>query len=61
MPLSAKRSKIHWSSGLLTIGKRVLGLAQLSGRSLVAKPPAKITAFKECHLDNVETINAFLI
>jgi hypothetical protein len=39
-------SKIHSSNGLLTIGKRVLGLEQLSGRSLVAKPPAKINAFR---------------
>ena len=49
-PLLANPSKIHSSKGLLTIGKRVLGLAQLSGLSLVAKPPAKITAFRRCHL-----------
>ena len=49
-PPSANRSKIHCSSGLLTIGKRVLGLEQLRGRSLVAKPPAKINAFKDVTL-----------
>jgi hypothetical protein len=43
--LLASLSKIHSSNGLLTIGKRVLGLEQLSGRSLVAKPPAKINPF----------------
>jgi hypothetical protein len=42
----AKCSKIHSSKGLLTIGKRVLGRLQLRGRNLVAKPPAKITAFR---------------
>jgi hypothetical protein len=35
---------------LLTIGKSVFGLEQLSGRSLVAKPPAKITAFRRVTL-----------
>lgn len=29
------------------MGKRVLGLEQLSGRSLVAKPPARINAFSD--------------
>jgi hypothetical protein len=32
------------------MGKRVLGLEQLSGRSLVAKPPAKINAFRDVTL-----------
>jgi hypothetical protein len=41
----ASRSKIHWSSGLLTIENRVLGLVQLSGLSLVPNPPARIKAF----------------
>jgi hypothetical protein len=38
-------SRIHSRSGLLTMGKRVLGLVQLNGLSLVANPPARITAF----------------
>jgi hypothetical protein len=41
----ASLSKIHWSSGLFTIRKRVLGLVQLSGLNLVANPPARIKAF----------------
>ena len=28
-----------------------MGLEQLNGLSLVAKPPAKIKAFRDCHLD----------
>lgn len=39
------RSKVHWSRGLLSIGRRVLGLVQLRGLSLVANPPARINAF----------------
>jgi hypothetical protein len=31
---------------LLAIGKSILGLEQLSGLSLVPKPPARITAFR---------------
>ena len=38
-------SKVHWSNGLLSIGKRVLGRVQLNGLSLVANPPARISAF----------------
>src|SRR3972149_10161531 len=41
----ANRSKIHWSNGLLTIGKRVLGLVQLSGLNLVPNPPARHKGF----------------
>lgn len=32
------------------MGKRVLGLVQLSGLNLVPNPPASIIAFSECHL-----------
>jgi hypothetical protein len=31
---------------LLSIGKRIFGLVQLSGLNLVARPPARIKAFK---------------
>jgi hypothetical protein len=57
--LAASPSKIHCSNGLLTIGKRVLGLLQLNGLSLVANPPAKITAFRYVTLMKY-TINKFL-
>jgi hypothetical protein len=30
----------------LSIGNRIFGLVQLSGLSLVPKPPARMTAFK---------------
>jgi hypothetical protein len=43
--LLASLSKIHCSSILLTMGKRILGLVQLSGLSLVPDPPARIKAF----------------
>lgn len=43
----ARFSKVHCSKGLLSIGKSVLGLVQLSGLSLVASPPMRIRAFKE--------------
>ncbi len=45
----ASLSKAHSISGLLTIGKRILGLVQLNGLSLVPKPPARMTAFKQVH------------
>lgn len=45
----ASLSKVHSISGLLTIGKRILGLVQLNGLSLVPKPPARMTAFKQVH------------
>jgi len=45
----ASLSNVHCSRGLLTIGKRVFGLVQLIGLSLVPKPPARINAFKEFH------------
>ena len=38
-------SKVHWSNGLLSMGKRLLGLVQLNGLSLVPNPPARISAF----------------
>ena len=46
-------SKVHWRSGLLSMGNRVLGRVQLSGLSLVANPPARISAFISDHLVKV--------
>src|SRR4030065_2296278 len=42
----ASLSYVHWRSGLWRTGNSILGLVQLRGRSLVAKPPARISAFK---------------
>src|SRR5512139_277013 len=47
--LSASLSRIHSSNDLLTMGKSVLGLVQLSGLSRVPNPPARITAFNWSH------------
>ena len=42
----ASLSNVHCNNGLLTIGRRIFGLVQLNGLSLVPKPPARIKAFK---------------
>jgi len=49
----ASRSKVHCNSGLLVMGRRIFGLVQLNGLSLVPKPPARTTAFKVFHQTGV--------
>ncbi len=45
IPCLSKRSNVHSSNGLLSIGNRIFGRVQLRGLSRVAKPPARINAF----------------
>jgi len=49
-------SRVHCSKGLLTTGKRIFGLVQLRGLSLVPKPPARINAFNAVTVLNCKLI-----
>ena len=59
-PLLTNLSNVHCKSVLFTKGNRIFGLVQLNGRNLVAKPPAKISAFRYVTWIMPYTINSFL-